>query len=176
MSLSVAQIELGEANAYVAEHHRHSNPTVGHKFSLAAIADGEIVGVAIIGRPVARRLQDGWTLEVNRVCTTGHRNACSFLYGASWRAAKALGYLRAVTYTTDAETGASVRAAGWISTDSYGGSSWNVPSRPRDDKHPIVGRVRWEIRAALWAPDLAPRPVIPIPDQIPGQEAFDVAA
>lgn len=88
MKLDICPISLKEANAFVEQHHRHHGPTVGHKFSIG-LSDGEkIVGVAIVGRPVSRYLDDGWTLEVNRLCTDGARNACSMLYAAAWRAAR----------------------------------------------------------------------------------------
>jgi hypothetical protein len=135
---------LGEANHFVREHHRHHGQVVGHKFSLGA-ADGEtVVAVAIVGRPVGRRLDDGWTLEVNRLCSNGHRNACSFLYGASWRATRALGYRKLITYTMPEEGGASLRAAGWRVVGETPGRSWSVPSRPRVDTHPLQARLRWE--------------------------------
>ena len=90
--LDLVPVTFREANAFVEQHHRHHGKVVGHKFSIAA-ADtetGEIVGVAIVGRPVSRHLDDGWTLEVNRLCTNGRKNACSMLYAAAWRAAPAL--------------------------------------------------------------------------------------
>ena len=142
--LQVAPISLSEANAFVEMHHRHSNPVVGHKFSISAEIDGSIVGVAIVGRPLSRRLDDGMTLEALRVCTTGDKNACSFLYGACWRAAKSLGYRRLITYTLDTEGGASLRASGWRVVGSTPGRSWNVPSRPRKDDHLLQPRIRWE--------------------------------
>jgi hypothetical protein len=89
----------------VERHHRHSDPDTGHKWSIGATVDGVIVGVAIIGRPKGKGLQDGWTLEVTRLCTEGYRNACSFLYGASWRLVRAHGYLRLVTYVKDERNG-----------------------------------------------------------------------
>ena len=98
-------ISLKEANAFVAEHHRHHRPVTGHKFSLGCAHDGRLVGVAIVGRPVSRYLDNGRTLEVNRLCSTGEKNVCSFLYGAAARAAKALGYSRIITYTLDTEPG-----------------------------------------------------------------------
>ena len=110
--IELCPMTLKEANAYVEQHHRHHGPVVGHKFSIG-LSDGEkIVGVAIVGRPVARHLDDGWTLEVNRLCTDGTRNACSMLYSAAWRAARAMGYKRLVTYILDTENGASLRASG----------------------------------------------------------------
>lgn len=103
--LELVPISLKEANAYVERYHRHHKPVVGHKFSIAAAVDGEIVGVAIVGRPVSRYLDDGWTLEVNRLCTNGYRNACSFLYSAAWRAARNLGYKKLITYILESESG-----------------------------------------------------------------------
>jgi hypothetical protein len=115
MRMIIRTCSLRDANAYVAQWHRHCRPTVGHKFSLAVVdADGGgIHGVAIVGRPVARGLDDGLTLEVNRVATDGTRNACSMLYGAARRAARELGYARIVTYILESEPGTSLRAAGW---------------------------------------------------------------
>lgn len=133
MSLVVTPINLDEANAFVSKHHRHHRPVPGAKFSVAVSDGAEVRGVAIVGRPVARMSDDGWTLEVNRCCTDGTRNACSMLYGAAWRAAKALGYRKLVTYTLPEEGGASLRAAGWRLIGERGGGNWNVPSRPRID-------------------------------------------
>jgi hypothetical protein len=102
--------------------------------------------VVIVGRPVARMLDNGWTLEVNRCCTDGTRNACSLLYGAAWRAAKALGYRRLITYTLPEEGGASLRGAGWKDLGLRGGGNWNVPSRPRVDTANILRgqKTLWE--------------------------------
>ncbi len=112
--MQIVPIHHSEANALVAKHHRHHKPTPGHKFSVA-VADelGQVRGVAIVGRPVARNLDDGWVLEVNRCCTDGTRNACSMLYQAAWRVAKAMGYRKLITYTIPKEGGASLRGAGW---------------------------------------------------------------
>jgi hypothetical protein len=149
MSLHIVPISLEEANAFVEQHHRHHKPVVGHKFSIAA-AEGEMVrGVAIVGRPVARRLDDGWTLEVNRCCTDGARNGCSMLYGAAWRAAKAMGYRRLITYTLPEEGGTSMRAAGWTLIGERGGGNWNTPSRPRIDTDAALRgqKLLWETTA-----------------------------
>jgi hypothetical protein len=110
------------------------------------IAEGELRGVAIVGRPVARKLDNGWTLEVNRVCTDGARNACSMLYGAAWRAAKALGFRRLITYTLPEEGGASLRATGWRLLGERGGGNWNVPTRPRIDTAAVLRgqKLLWE--------------------------------
>lgn len=144
MKLATVPITLEEANEFVRRHHRHHKPVVGHKFSIGAAMGDEIVGVAIVGRPVARHRDDGVTLEVTRLCTDGSKNACSFLYGAAWRAARALGFKRIGTYTTPAEGGASLRAAGWQLIAETPGRSWSVPSRPRIDTHPLGQKSLWE--------------------------------
>jgi len=132
-AIEVTPITLKEANAFVVRHHRHHRPVPGAKFAVA-VSDGATVrGVAIVGRPVARGNDDSWTLEVNRCCTDGTPNACSMLYGAAWRAAKALGYRRLITYTLPSEGGASLRGAGWTLIGKRGGGNWNTPSRPRID-------------------------------------------
>jgi hypothetical protein len=146
MSLVIVPTTLAEANAFVSQHHRHHKPVIGHKFSIAA-ADGETVhGVAIIGRPVARGNDDGMTLEVNRCCTDGTKNACSMLYGAAWRATKAMGYRRLITYTLPAEGGTSLRAAGWTLVGERGGGNWNTPARPRIDTDELLRgqKLLWE--------------------------------
>jgi hypothetical protein len=143
--LDIVPCDLSEAMVFVKENHRHHKPPQGGKFALAIADDTEkIRGVAIIGRPVARSLDNGWTLEVTRVATDGCENACSALYGASWRAAKSLGYRRLVTYTLDTESGISLKAAGWKIVGEVKGRSWNCESRPRIDKHPLQGKFRWE--------------------------------
>lgn len=142
--LQLTPITLREANAFVARHHRHHKPTRGCIVTLAVSDDSGVRGVAIVGRPVARRLQDSWTAEVNRVCTDGARNACSMLYGAAWRAVKALGYKRLVTYTLPEEGGASLRAAGWRCIGEAGGGNWNKKSRPRVDSDHQQLKLRWE--------------------------------
>lgn len=111
--MTVIPLSLRAASEFVAEHHRHNKPPTGHKFSLGVIdAEGRLRGVAVIGRPIARHYDDGLTAEVNRTCTDGYPNANSALYGAAWRAARAMGYRRLITYTQADETGASLRAAG----------------------------------------------------------------
>lgn len=143
--LELQPVSYAEACEFVRRHHRHnSSPPPGWKFGVA-VNDGEkVVGVAMVGRPVARHLDDGWTVEVNRCCTDGSRNAASLLYGACWRAAKALGYRRMVTYTMKSESGASLRAAGWVTLCEIKGRSWGCPSRPRVTKHTIGDRMLWE--------------------------------
>ncbi len=145
--LTVTPIDFKEANAFVAAYHRHHKPMPGCKFCIAVSdEDGKVRGVAMVGRPVARMTDNGWTLEVNRVCTDGARNACSMLYGAAWRAARALGYKRLITYTLPEEGGSSLRASGWKLLGEAGGGTWNRPnsSRPRIDTHPMQTKLLWE--------------------------------
>lgn len=143
--LKLKPITLKEANIFVAKHHRHHPEAQGHKFSIGVSDAESLRGVAIAGRPVARNADDGWTAEVYRVCTDGAHNACSMLYGACWRAAKAMGYLRAITYTLPSEGGASLRAAGWVYLGRVKGGSWSRPSRKRDDDHPLGDKDKWGI-------------------------------
>ena len=145
--LLVVPIHHAEANAFVKLHHRHHKPTIGHKFSVAVADDaGTVRGVAIVGRPVSRHLDNGWTLEVNRVCTDGTPNACSKLYQAAWRIAREMGYRKLITYTLPEEGGASLRGAGWKLLGERGGGNWNVKSRPRVDTEQILRGTKslWE--------------------------------
>lgn len=145
MKLELCPVSLSDAMAFVGEVHRHHQPPVGGKFAVAVGVGEEVVGVAICGRPVARRLDDGWTIEVTRVAVKdGFKNACSMLYGACWRAARSLGYRKCITYTLNTEPGTSLKAAGWRVVGTTPGRSWSVPSRPRVDKHPLQQKIRWE--------------------------------
>jgi hypothetical protein len=184
VKVELVPASIGEANAFVDQFHEHHRPTVSGLFAVA-VATGETVrGVAIVGRPVSRHLQDGFTAEVNRLAVNrpwadaaklgwaaglwfqarerGLRGlahaqwvlermssnpvagACSALYAACWRAARALGYRRLVTYTLNTEPGTSLRAAGWRMVGETRGGSWSSASRPRVDKHPTQGKFRWE--------------------------------
>lgn len=152
--MEIRPITLREANAYVAQHHRHNQPTNGHKWSIACYDGDRLCGVAICGQLVARKLDDGLTVEIRRVCTDGTRNACSMLYGASCRVAKAMGYKRVITYTLLSEPGAFLRASNFTDCGEAGGVSWNMPSRPREvvqetlfgteRKYPEEKKRRWE--------------------------------
>lgn len=137
-------ISLKEANAFVEQHHRHHGKVTGHKFSIGC-SDGEkIVAVAIVGRPVSRYLDNGFTLEVNRLCTDGTPNACSMLYSAAWRAAKAMGYRRIITYTLDSENGSSLKAANWQCTGIAGGLQWTGKRKPKKAIYPQQLKIRYE--------------------------------
>lgn len=143
--LDLVPITLKEANEYVSRNHRHHAPVVGHKFSIGLSNGREIVGVCIVGRPVSRHLDTGLVLEVTRCCTDGTNNACSMLYGAAWRAAKALGYKKLITYTLPEEGGASLRGAGWKCIGEAGGGNWNCKARPRVDTEHQQKKFRWEV-------------------------------
>jgi len=146
--VTIVPLRFREAAAFVRTHHRHHGPSKGQVFSLGLADDaGRIVGCAVVGRPVARFLDDGWTLEVTRLCTDGEPNACSALYRAAWRAAQALGYRRLVTYTLPSEPGASLRGAGLRCLGKAGGGTWNRRDRPRVDVNPNQRKIRWEITA-----------------------------
>lgn len=140
-------LSFREARAYIDAHHRHHKPPQGMKFAIGAKKGDEFVGVVIVGRPVARMLDDGATAEVTRLCTNGQRNACSFLYSAARRAAFEMGYLRIITYILASETGLSLKAAGWRFVRVAGGGSWSRPSRIRTDKAPLEEKQLWEATA-----------------------------
>jgi hypothetical protein len=147
MTLHLVPVRSREAAAFIREWHRHHRPPQGLIFSIgAADQHGVLRAVATVGRPVARHLDDGQTLEVTRTCSDGVRNANSLLYGAAWRAASALGYTRLVTYTQQDESGASLRGAGWrVVAQRRPRPGWHTASRPRathGTEH--VARTLWE--------------------------------
>jgi hypothetical protein len=143
-SLELQPITLKEANQFILEYHRHHLPPQGWKFGLAVNDGQRVVGVVTVGRPVARALDDGWTLELTRCCTDGTPHVASKLYAAAWRATRALGYKKLITYTLESEAGTSLVAAGWKVVGQVAGRSWSCPSRPRVDTHPLDNKIRWE--------------------------------
>lgn len=144
---------LKEANAFVAEHHRHHKPVVGHRFSVAAEIDGSIVGVVIVGRPVAPAIDSSRTSEVTRLCCVGgEQNVGSRLLGAAWRASKAMWCVRCISYTRVDEPGGVYRAAGWRPVATTEGRSWNTGNKSTrwlpglyEPTTEVIDRVRWEI-------------------------------
>lgn len=145
-TLRIAPISLRAANDYVARAHRHHGPVRGHKLSVSVVDEGgEVRGVAILGRPVARHLDGQGYIEVVRVATDGTSNACSMLYGAARRVAREMGYQpsQIITYTLAEESGVSLRAAGWHVDAETRGGSWDRPGRARADKHPTGQKIRW---------------------------------
>ncbi len=148
LGIRLKPITFKQASAFIKDYHRHHSPARGWKYGVSVVNDeGDLVGVGIAGRPVSRILDDGTTLEVIRCCTTGTKNVASMLYGALWRAAKALGYRKMVTYILTSETGTSLKAAGWVEVADIRGKSWNSKQRRRVDKHPTGDKVRYEVAA-----------------------------
>lgn len=141
----VVPVELTEANAFIAAHHRHHKPVVGHRFSIGAIAGDRLVGVAVVGRPVARLAGAPRAVcEVTRLATDGTPNACSALYAAAARACKALGFERIQTYILDEEPGTTLRAAGWDDEGVAGGGQWkHTDGKPRRTDQPTGMKRRW---------------------------------
>jgi hypothetical protein len=153
--LRTIPVTLAQANAFIARLHRHHPPVVGHKFSIGAWAAHGLCGVATVGHPVARMLDQRRLLEVNRLCTDGTRQACSFLYGAAARAAQAMGYFAILTYTLDEEGGASLRASGWwgeAAPDLV--KTWHTPSRPNRKGGIARPKWRWVRFLSEWPEEL----------------------
>lgn len=140
--MKIRPITFRQACDFVNKHHRHHKPTVGCKFSLGLFDEGELVGVAICGRPVSRKLDDGLTCEVNRLCTDGTRNACSMLYGACCRVAKEMGYEKIITYILESENGASLKASNFVCEGLAGGLKW-TGSRDTGQEYPHEMKTRW---------------------------------
>jgi hypothetical protein len=136
-------IRQRDAFDFVARVHRHHRPPQGSLRCYSVAVGTEVCGVAIVGRPVARHLDDGETCEVIRLATNGTRNACSMLYAMSWRGAENEGYRRIVTYILESETGASLRASGWRFLWETSGGSWDRGSRPREDTAPTCPKQAW---------------------------------
>lgn len=140
--MEIIPITLQHANDYVEIYHRHHPKARGCKFCIGVMADDMIQGVAICGRPVSRHFDDGKTLEINRLCTTGYKNACSTLYGACVRIAREMGYHRVITYILARENGASLKASNFICEGEAGGEIW-TGSRKRDNGVPREKKTRW---------------------------------
>ena len=149
--MRLTPVTLREANAFVARYHRHHPPVQGHRFSLGAWDGDRLIGVAIVGRPVARKTPAHRVLEVTRLCTDGTKNACSLLYAAAARAGRELGYERIQTFILDSEPGTSLRASGWALDGTTPGQAWaytteaqmRLDGGTRTNGHPIGLRQRW---------------------------------
>lgn len=146
MSLFLVRVDWQTVRSFCRSWHRHHpTPPPGHLFHCACADNGLLVGVAIVGRPVARAFDDGLTVEVARTVTDGHRNANSMLYGAVARVAFGLGFERVITYTEEGESGASLRAAGYrVVAGRPARGGWSAPSRPRDPGRDHIPRTLWE--------------------------------
>lgn len=146
MKLTLTPIGLRDANAFVELHHRHHGGRRAHRFAVSLRGPrGGLRGVAIAANPVAKAYCDGRTIEVARSCTDGTKNANSMLYGAIWRAARALGYTRMITYTMPSESGSSLRAVGMREDGLTEGRPWDRPGRRREAKYPVGPKLRWMV-------------------------------
>ena len=164
--LSVCPLSVQDANKAVKRWHRHHQPVMRGMFALGVVDEqGLLRGAAIVARPVARALDDGWTCEVKRVSTDGTRNACSKLLGAAWRGAQALGWRRCITYTLDEESGSSLRGAGWRAVGEVNGRAWANCSRRGNKAEASAAqwkdKIRWEVVAHDYDP-ARPRPLLPV--------------
>ncbi len=151
--LDLVPVTLTEAKDFVRAHHRHNPPPVSWRFGFGVRNGAELIGVAMVGRPVARMIDGKTTVEVNRVCVAADppelaEHACSMLYGAAAREAKRRGFAKIITYTLETEPGTSLKAAGWTPEAKTKGGTWNRPGRARTDKAPIGRKVRWARRLA----------------------------
>ena len=148
----VEPVTLREANRYVAQHHRHHKPVRGCRFAIGLLCASIRVGVVIVGRPVARAVDQVHTAEVTRLCTDGTAHACSALYGAAARAARELGYRKIQTYILASEPGTSLKASGWTRVAEVRGRAWDHSSEKqlrldggtRRADQPTTAKVRWE--------------------------------
>lgn len=151
MKLRAVPVDLAEANEFVRNFHRHNKPVVGARFAIGASDGARLVGVAICGRPISRHQQaDGGTAEVTRCCVLDNAplGACSFLYAACWRAWRAMGGNRLITYTLQSETGASLRGAGWRVEHELSGATGRAwQSRAGREWQPVTGQAKlcWSI-------------------------------
>ena len=140
--MEIRPITFKQACEYIEKHHRHHKPTVGCKFCIGVFADDVMHGCAVCGRPVSRKYDNGLTLEINRVCTDGERNACSMLYGACCRIAKHMGYKRVITYILESENGASLKASNFICEGKAGGVKW-TGERDKGQNIPHEMKIRY---------------------------------
>jgi hypothetical protein len=142
--LSLRPLNLQEANQLVSSWHRHHEPVVaGHRFSIGACRNEQLVGAVIVGYPVARNTDPIWIAEVTRLVSNGSSNVCSFLYAAAARAAKAMGFRSIQTFILDSEPGTSLQAAGWILVNKSTGGSWNNNSRYRPPTLNVQPKQKW---------------------------------
>ena len=142
--MTIIPLTLKEANKFVNNHHRHHKPVVGHRFSIGLMIDTQLVGVAIVGRPVARMSDDGFTAELTRLATLGHKNACSKLMGAVARICKEMGFIKVQTYILESELGSSVKASGWQMEAITKGRQWkHTDQKFRRTDQPKENKIRY---------------------------------
>lgn len=144
----IRPITLREANAFVVVNHRHHDSVTGCKFAIGlykTVRGAEsLIGVAICGRPVSRHLDDGLTLEVNRLCVTEAGNNCSMLYGRCVKIARDMGYNKVITYVLESEPGVSLKASGFVlENDRCGGANWTGTRKRDNNVVPEEMKQRW---------------------------------
>jgi hypothetical protein len=144
LSLRIVPLTLRQANTFIIEHHRHHKPVVGHRFSLGCEDDGKLVGIAVVGRPVSREIEQYCVAEVTRLATNGTMNACSKLYSACARVAYEMGFDKIQTYILETESGTSLRSSGWSLAATTNGGNWNNSWRKgRRTDQPMCVKQRW---------------------------------
>ena len=120
----------------------------GHKFSLGLPHDNELIGVAIVGRPVARNLDNGFNLEVLRVCIKdgSPKGANSKLYARCRAIGQMMGYKKIITYTLKSESQTTMKALGAVMESEVKAHQWSRPSRQRSSQ-PVYyqDKIRWEL-------------------------------
>lgn len=135
--LKFVPVRLNVANAFIAEYHRHNGPIDhrSHRFTIGLEDNGELVGLGVAGLPISRKLDDGKTLEIRRVCVKdGHKNANSMIYGRLARIGYLMGYNKLITYTLQKESASSLKAVGAVLECEVRAQSWNVKSRKREER------------------------------------------
>ena len=144
MGLQLCPLTLKQLNDFVSEHHRHHKPVQGHRFSIGVMNEGILVGACSVGRPVARACDPYFVAEVTRLVTDGTKNACSILYAAAARAAKAMGFTRIQTYILETEPGTSLKSSGWHLDGITPGGQWkHTDGKPRRTDQPTAPKQRW---------------------------------
>jgi hypothetical protein len=158
-NIELKPIERDQARAFVDEHHEHNKAPLGWRFGAGIWNGAQLIGVVMVGRPVARMIDASQVVEVNRLCLRRdvprelRWNACSQAYGWAAREAKRRGFSKIITYTLESELGTSLKAAGWQVDGRTKGGSWHRPGRARADRAPTCRKVR-------WARHLAPAPSV----------------
>lgn len=145
MKLTIKPTHIKDAKEFVSQYHRHNIPPVGGKFAISCYGDDRLCGVAICGRPVAQKLDNGITLEIYRNCTDGTYNACSKLYGACCQIARIMGYKKVITYSLKSENGASLKAANFIWRGEAGGIAWTGDRKRNYYISPEEMKNKWEM-------------------------------
>ena len=144
--LSIIPLSLKEANEFVTKHHRHNKKCAGHKFSVGAMYKNELVGVVIVGRPVARKLDNRFTLEINRNCVldSAPKGTCSFLYSRAMKVWQSQGGKKILTYTLETEPGSSLKAVNFNAAAKTGFFKGGWQNRSNRREYTPIRKIRWE--------------------------------